>query len=73
MTSHGFVRRRVIRAGLALCALTVSAAQAHHSFALFDHNNKVTVTGMVTKFDWTNPHVFIVLAVLAYSLAIPHG
>ena len=63
MTSHGIVRRGVVRAGLVLCALAAGAAQAHHSFALFDHNNKVTVTGTVTKFDWTNPHVFIVLAV----------
>jgi hypothetical protein len=63
MTNHGVVRRRVIRAGLVLGALAAGAAHAHHSFALFDHNNKVTVSGTVTKFDWTNPHVFIVLAV----------
>lgn len=37
------------------------AASAHHSFALFDHVNRVTVTGTVTKFDWTNPHVYIYL------------
>jgi hypothetical protein len=41
----------------------VGSAQAHHSFALFDHVNRVTVTGTVTKFDWTNPHVFIELEV----------
>jgi Family of unknown function (DUF6152) len=46
--------------------LAVGAAlpvSAHHSFALFDHQNRVTVTGTVLKFDWTNPHVFIQLAV----------
>jgi hypothetical protein len=63
MTSLGIVRRGLIRAGLVLCALAGGGVQAHHSFALFDHNNRVTVTGTVTKFDWTNPHVFIVLAV----------
>ena len=36
---------------------------AHHSFALFDHVNRVTITGTVGKFDWTNPHVFIMLDV----------
>jgi hypothetical protein len=39
------------------------AASAHHSFALFDHVNRVTVTGTVSKFDWTNPHVYIYLDV----------
>jgi Family of unknown function (DUF6152) len=38
-------------------------AFAHHSFALFDHQNRVTVVGTVVKFEWTNPHVFIQLEV----------
>ena len=41
----------------------VLPAFAHHSFALFDHQNRVTVAGTVVKFDWTNPHVFIQLEV----------
>jgi len=32
---------------------------AHHSFAMFDSANKTTISGTVTKFEWTNPHVFI--------------
>jgi Family of unknown function (DUF6152) len=40
-------------------------AFAHHSFALFDHQNRITVTGTVVKFEWTNPHVFIQLEVPA--------
>ncbi len=44
-------------------SLGASAAFAHHSFALFDHQNRVTLTGTVAKFDWTNPHVFIELDV----------
>ena len=46
---------------LGLCA--VIPAFAHHSFALFDHQNRVTVVGTVLKFEWTNPHVFIQLEV----------
>ncbi len=45
---------------------TPRPALAHHSFALFDHVNRVTVTGTVVQFDWTNPHVYI-------HLAIPDG
>ncbi|HTV50462.1 MAG TPA: DUF6152 family protein [Steroidobacteraceae bacterium] len=56
------LRPRRILAILAVGGL-VGAAQAHHSFALFDHVNRVTLTGTVAKFDWTNPHVFIQLDV----------
>src|SRR6187551_142435 len=44
-----------------IAALVVSSRPlgAHHSFAMFDSANKTTITGTVTKFEWTNPHVFI--------------
>ena len=32
---------------------------AHHSFAMFDTQNPVTLTGVVTVFEWTNPHSYI--------------
>jgi len=51
---------------LGLALLGAGAVQplfAHHSFALFDHQNRVTVSGTVVKFEWTNPHVFIQLEV----------
>jgi hypothetical protein len=32
---------------------------AHHSFATsFDVNKPVTLTGVITKVDWTNPHIY---------------
>src|SRR6185295_16783840 len=48
-----------------LCALTVVAllcpaveALAHHSFAAeYDEKKVITLKGVVTKFDWMNPHV----------------
>ena len=41
-------------AGLLLAAVPVLA---HHSFAAeFDSNQSMTVTGVVTKVEWMNPH-----------------
>ena len=42
--------------GIALMAPAV-AVKAHHSFAAeFDRDKTITVTGSVTKLEWTNPH-----------------
>jgi hypothetical protein len=49
-------------AGMAM-TLTTGAAQAHHSFALFDHSKTIELTGLVKDYQWTNPHVWIELVV----------
>jgi hypothetical protein len=43
-----------------LAALALSAPLfAHHSFAAeFDDKKPVTLRGIVTRYDWTNPHVY---------------
>ena len=52
--------RIVAAAALAgLLTLTGHPAKAHHSFAMFDIDNKITLTGVVREFQWTNPHVLI--------------
>jgi hypothetical protein len=39
-------------------------AAAHHSFAAeYDSNNLITLTGVITKVEWTNPHMYIHLDV----------
>ncbi len=38
-------------------------AVAHHSFAMFDRDKDVTLTGVVKEFEWTNPHVWIHMTV----------
>ena len=51
-------RSIAIMAALALLVGTVPA-MAHHSFAAeFDANQRVTLSGVVTKVEWTNPHVW---------------
>ena len=47
---------------LTLCGLVLAAgatATAHHSFAPFDLTMEKTITGTVSKFEWTNPHSWI--------------
>ncbi|HEX5278823.1 MAG TPA: DUF6152 family protein [Micropepsaceae bacterium] len=38
-------------------------AFAHHSFAMFDAEKKVTLEGTVKEFQWTNPHSWILMMV----------
>lgn len=48
-------------AGAMAVAAPTGQAEAHHSFAMFDSGKKVTVTGSVKQFQWTNPHSYIQL------------
>lgn len=34
-------------------------ASAHHSFAMYDNEQVVEVTGTVAEFKWANPHVIL--------------
>jgi hypothetical protein len=50
-------------AGVALVAVTSSAALAHHSFAMFDQEHPIPLTGTVKEYRYTCPHTFIILDV----------
>ena len=52
------MKRSAIVAGVAASALLATTPLvAHHSFAAeYDRNRTITVTGSVTKLEWTNPH-----------------
>ena len=47
----------ILLAGL-LCLFS-TPARAHHSGAMFDMAHLITVTGVVMKVEWTNPHTFL--------------
>jgi hypothetical protein len=51
-----YVAGVLIAAGLVLAG---GVAFAHHSFATeFDADKPITLQGIVTKIEWTNPHVW---------------
>ena len=53
------LRNLIIRcAFFGLAAFTYPAA-AHHSFAIYDFNQEVLITGTVKEVQWTNPHIAI--------------
>jgi hypothetical protein len=42
----------------------VSTVFAHHNMtAIFDFNDRVTLTGTLKKVDWRNPHIYLTLEV----------
>jgi hypothetical protein len=46
--------------GVGALLLTTMRLSAHHAFAAeYDENKRVTVSGRVTKIEWTNPHVWL--------------
>src|SRR5215510_6060007 len=56
-----FMTCRLGVVGLTL-ALFAGSAQAHHNMsALFDFNQRFTVTGPLVRFDWRNPHIELVV------------
>ena len=58
------VRASVVCLTVALVVLAAAPMAAHHSFAAeFDITKPVTITGKVTKIEWTNPHAYLFIDV----------
>ena len=58
------LRRVGVRAAAFLIAVAlfpVPSAWAHHSFAAYEPTKQIKLSGVVTEFKWTNPHVYIQL------------
>jgi len=48
-----------IAMALAITVGWVAPVEAHHSFAMFDKNKPMTIKGVVTRIEWTNPHAYL--------------
>ncbi len=56
------MKLRTIVSATVLAAILVAGipAAAHHSFdAEYDSAKTITITGIVTKLDWINPHAYV--------------
>ena len=57
------MNRRLIALVAACGWLMTGSLTAHHSTAMYDSQNPITIAGTVKKFEWTNPHAFVYLEV----------
>lgn len=55
--------RTLVRTTAALLLAVTALAHGHHSFAMFDMSRNGNWKGTVKEVQWTNPHVWIELAV----------
>ena len=65
--------RRTVCAAAAALLLATMRISAHHAFtAEYDENKLVTVSGTVTRFEWTNPHAWLYVDGKDESLKSPN-
>lgn len=50
---------------VALGCLSGTTASAHHSGAMYDGRNSITLVGTIKEMNWTNPHAWLELNVPA--------
>lgn len=56
------MHRRSFALAAAACLALTAPALAHHSIGLYDTDHLTTVKGVVTRIEWTSPHVFVYFA-----------
>jgi hypothetical protein len=71
--------RSLLRAALALSAVLPILASAHHSHATIDMDDVRTYKGVVVKYGWTMPHVYLKVdapnesgEIVEYSIELQH-
>jgi hypothetical protein len=56
-------RFKFLSAAVAAGLLVAAAAQAHHSFAMFDRNTEIVKSGTIVRWSFNNPHSWLYLNV----------
>jgi len=59
------IGRIVVCAGAAMLAVAPLRVEAHHSAVMFDDQKEVTLQGTVREFQYTNPHSWLLVDVIA--------
>jgi hypothetical protein len=54
-------RLTVATLSLAVTMLLGAPASAHHSVSMFDTTKEILIEGKVARFDWVNPHMYLVV------------
>ena len=63
---------KVPPAGVLATVIAAAPLFAHHSFTMFDMTKRITLSGTVTSFEWTNPHCYIEIDVPGEDGAVKH-
>lgn len=56
-------RRILVALAIAFVPLAHQVLAHHNMTAIFDFNDRVTVTGTLSKVDWRNPHIYLTVDV----------
>jgi uncharacterized protein DUF6152 len=57
------MRRILIAVAVAAVPLTHEVVAHHNMTAIFDFNDRVTLTGTLARVDWRNPHIYLTVDV----------
>jgi hypothetical protein len=76
-TTNGEYDMIFVRRFRCLCFLLIlfaigGTALAHHSFAVYDHSKTLSLSGTVTKWQWSNPHAYLDIDVKDAKGAVKH-
>src|SRR5437763_8417510 len=56
------MKQRFLFVAAAALIIGVTTTWAHHNMsAIYDFNDKVTMTGTLSKIDWRNPHIELIV------------
>ena len=56
-------RRFLVALAIAVVSLAPDALAHHNMTAIFDFNDRVTLTGTLSRVDWRNPHIYLTVDV----------